>query len=327
MIVLGVDTSCDDTSCGIVDSDGKILANVVASQEIHGKFGGVVPEIASREHTRNIIPVVEKALTDANLSLDEIDGFGVTYAPGLVGALFVGLSFIKAISYATGKPFVGVNHLESHIFSILLEHRVKFPTLVLIVSGGHTELVLVRAPGSYKLLGSTLDDAAGEALDKVARVLGLKYPGGPKLEKLATDGDPQAVKLPRPEISGYNFSFSGLKTHAIQYFKHHPDIRREDFAASFQHAVMDALVTKLRKAVRELKIPRVGVVGGVAANEYLRNLIRDRLPTVELYLPSRKLCTDNGAMVAGVAQFRLNRGERSSLSLRPYSRLPKGGLE
>ncbi len=318
MTVLGIDTSCDDTSAACL-KDKKILANVVLSQVLHSKYGGVIPELAARDHIKNIVDIVEQAI--AGIGLHNIDGIGVTYGPGLIGSLLVGLSFAKSLSYALKIPFYGVNHLEAHIFSLFIDQEIKIPFIALIVSGGHTELILVKEKGKYELIGTTLDDAAGEAFDKVARMLGYSYPGGPIIQELAASGNPEAINFPRAEVPGYDFSFSGLKTAVLYHLKsqkskvksQHPDI-----AASFQEAVCDSLIDKVLKASKEFEISRIGVAGGVAANSRLREKLNHT--EVEAYFPRPEFCTDNAAMVALCANFYLDKNKSSPYTLKADSR-------
>lgn len=325
MLVLGLDTSCDDTSCGIVGDGNLVLANVVSTQLVHSEYGGVVPELASRDHTKNIIPVVKDALGQAKIKLSDIDGIGITYGPGLPGSLFVGLSFAKALAVALEIPFVGINHIEGHIFSLFINNEMRTPFVGLVTSGGHTELILVKEKGNYHYLGTTLDDAAGEAFDKVARLLGLKYPGGPEIERVSNNGDPQAVNFPRAEVPGYDFSFSGLKTAVLYYLKDKrgkPKAKSSAIAASFQEAVVDSLISKIIIAVENTGIRRVGIAGGVARNSRLRAKMYElgKKEAIEVHFPSKEFCTDNGAMIACCAHYHLSKGEKSPLTLKAESR-------
>ncbi len=333
MLVLGIDTSCDDTSASVVKDGRYALSNVVHSQvELHHPHGGVVPELASREHLRNITPVVNEALLNADVSLDQIDGIAVTIGPGLIGSLLVGLCFVKAISYTKDIPFIGINHLEGHILSIFLEERVPdFPFIALTVSGGHTCLYAVYDFGKYKLLGKTLDDAAGEAFDKVAKVLGLGYPGGIEIEKMAKDGDPRKIRFPRAYISkdSLDFSFSGVKTAVSLFLKKwkadssmQKDISISDISASFQDAVIDVLIEKIKRALRIVHTKEVVVAGGVACNKRLRQRLIDELHSVNIYFPRPQFCTDNGAMIAVAGYHRLKKGQRSDLYTDARSRYP-----
>ncbi len=315
--VLGIETSCDETAAAIVQAGTSVLSSVVSSQvDLHARYGGVVPEIASRAHVDLIVPVIAQAFVEAGLSdrpIDgadcEIDAVAATYGPGLVGALLVGVSAAKALALAWDVPFIAVNHLEAHLYATLLEEPdLELPLVVLLVSGGHTLLVHMQDHGQYKVLGSTIDDAAGEAFDKVARFLGLGYPGGPAIDKLAITGDPEAVKFPRP-MSGdgtFDVSFSGLKTAVINHVRKHPDVSTADVAASFQEAVVDVLVTKARAAARKVGAKGLCLGGGVAANSRLRERFLDVCVAEDIrgFLPSREMCTDNAAMVASAAWYR-----------------------
>ncbi len=317
MIVLGIDTSCDDTSAACLE-DKKILSNVVLSQVLHSKYGGVIPELAARDHIKNINSIVERAVN--GIGLHNINGIGVTYGPGLIGSLLVGLSFAKSLSYALKIPFYGVNHLEAHIFSLFIDQEIKIPFIALIVSGGHTELILVKEKGKYELIGTTLDDAAGEAFDKVARMLGYSYPGGPTIQELADSGNSEAINFPRAKVPGYDFSFSGLKTAVLYHLKSQKSkVKSEDIAASFQEAVCDSLIDKVIKASREFKISRIGVAGGVAANTRLRKKLNHT--EVEAYFPRPEFCTDNAAMVALCTNFYLDKNKSSPYTLKADSRV------
>ena len=324
MIVLGLESSCDDTAAAIV-IDGRLCSNEVITQMEHSRYGGVVPELASRLHEQKILPAVRRSLELANVSLDQLSGLAVTVGPGLAGALMVGLNFAKGLAQARGIPLVCINHMEGHLWSNFLERPLQdddCPFICLLVSGGHTQLWRVDRMGSYRLLGSSLDDAAGEAFDKGARLLELGYPGGPAIDKAAQSGDPNFVKFPRPLAgsAGCDFSFSGLKT-ALYYQLRRMDpatiaSRRQDLAASYQQAVVDCLMDRLRKAVELTGMTRVCVAGGVAAN----SLLRERLDTwaaadhLVVSYPPQQFCTDNAAMIAMAGHFRLMQGERSPLS-------------
>ncbi len=327
MLVLGIETSCDETSASVVENGKKILSNIVASQiDIHSKFGGVVPELASRKHIQNIIPVITSALSSANVSLDDIDGIAVTQGPGLVGSLLIGISTAKALSFAKGLPIVGVNHLEGHIYSNYLEHSdLKPPFISLVVSGGHTDLIYVGiGEREYEKLGQTMDDAAGEAFDKVAKLLDLGYPGGPIIDKLSKEGNPKAISFPRPYVWDHslNFSFSGLKTAVLNYIvnaqKTGQYINTADVAASFQASVVDVLTEKAIKAAEIKKTDTITIAGGVAANSGLRERMSERCQEsgYKLFYPSLKLCTDNAAMIAGIGYIMLkNSLENNDLEL------------
>ena len=315
MIVLGIETSCDETAAAVVDDGRHVRSSVVSSQiDLHARYGGVVPEIAGRAHLELLTPVVAEALEKAGV--ERPDAVAVTYGPGLIGSLLVGLSTAKALSMSWDVPFVGVNHLEGHLFAPVIEEpSLEWPMVVLLVSGGHTLLVLAEAPGRYRLLGQTLDDAAGEAYDKVARYLGLGYPGGPAIDRISAEGDPRAFDLPRAlDDGGYDFSFSGLKTAVVRTAERHPDAKAADLAASFQEAVVDVLVRKAAKAVADTGAKGLCLGGGVAAN----SLLRRRAPAavdVPTYLPSMAMCTDNAAMIAAAGSWRLAHDGPSPLSL------------
>ncbi len=330
--VLGIETSCDETAAAVVGPGGRVLSSVVSSQvELHARYGGVVPELAGRAHVELLTPVVTEALRDAGRvghrpspvgdASGPADAVAATYGPGLVGALLVGLSHAKALSMAWDVPFVGVNHLEAHLFASLLEAagpEPEYPMVVLLVSGGHTLLVAMDGPGRYRLLGQTLDDAAGEAFDKVSRFLGLGYPGGPAIDALAHSGDPGAFAFPRalPEESS-DFSFSGLKTAVVRAVERQPDADSADVAASFQEAVVDVLVSRARRAVTAVRGRGLCLAGGVAANSLLRRRIAEACAEdgVRAHLPSRAMCTDNAAMVAAAGWWRLAHDGPSSLAL------------
>jgi N6-L-threonylcarbamoyladenine synthase len=308
--ILGIETSCDETAAAVVDDGRQVRSSVVASQaDLHARFGGVVPEIASRAHVELIDDVIEQALVEGGTTLHEIDAVAAVHGPGLAGALLVGVSAAKAIALAMDIPYVGVHHHEAHLYAALLEEPTREPPLMtLIVSGGHTLLIAMDGHGRYRVLGQTVDDAAGEAFDKVARFLGLGYPGGPAIDRVARAGDPKAIAFPRPMLDdGYDFSFSGLKTAVIHYMRKHPEAEVADIAASFQEAVVDVLVAKLVAAARAEGIGVVVAGGGVAANSLLRERLLDLAVTtdLEVVLPSPVLCTDNAAMVGALAAFRL----------------------
>jgi len=335
MIILGIDTSCDDTCTAIVEDGKRLLSSVVNSQVVvHHRYGGVVPELASREHIRNIVPVVKESLGKARLNNKDIDAIAVTVGPGLVGALLVGIYFAKAFSYANNIPLIGINHLEGHILSIFLEKRLPpFPFVALTVSGGHTNIYHVRHFGDYTVLGQTLDDAAGEAFDKIAKLLELGYPGGPVIEKLAATGRPEAIDFPRAYLSkdSLDFSFSGLKTAVALYFRkwcHHKaeenKIKLADIAASFQAAVVDILVDKVIAATHQVGVKSVVLAGGVARNNYLRSKLQKMITKegIDLYTPSPEFCTDNGAMIAVAGYHRIAKGQRDDLTLDARSRFP-----
>lgn len=316
MLVLGVETSCDDTAAAVLRDGRRILANVVSSQDqIHGPYGGVVPELASRQHIRNILPIVDDALQKAGVALQDLDGMAVTYGPGLVGSLLVGLSLVKGISFRSGIPYVGINHLEAHLLAIQLEHEVSFPYLALLASGGHTLLYCVKDVGAYVHLGGTRDDAAGEAYDKVAKMMGLGYPGGRIIDHLAKDGDRKAIRFPRARLkNSCDFSFSGIKTAVWHYLKSRGleqwEGQKADIAASFQEAVVDMLVNPTIRAALAYGMRRIVLAGGVAANSRLREKMKEKADAdaIEVFFPSPKFCTDNGAMIALAGYHWLKRG-------------------
>ncbi len=320
--VLGIETSCDETAASVVEGGSVIVSSVVSSQiDLHAKYGGVVPELAGRAHVELLTPVIAEALADAgsDASGAGIDAVAVTYGPGLIGSLLVGVAQAKALALAWGVPLVGVNHLEAHLFASLLEQPdLGWPLVVLLVSGGHTLLVEVTEPGRYRLMGGTIDDAAGEAFDKVARFLGLGYPGGPAIDRIAGQGDPTAFAFPRSYPGdGYDFSFSGLKTSVVNTVRKHPDADTADVAASFRQAVVDVLVTRARRAAADVGARALCLAGGVAANALLRSTVEEVCAEdgIGAFLPSRALCTDNAAMVATAGWWRLRHGDASPLTL------------
>ena len=308
--ILAIETSCDETAAAVVEDGRVVRSSVVASQaDLHARFGGVVPEIASRAHVELIDDVIEEALVEAGATLRDLDAVAAVHGPGLAGALLVGVSAGKAIALATGLPYVGVHHHEAHLYAAFLEDsQLEPPFVTLIASGGHTLLIAMDGHGKYRVLGQTVDDAAGEAFDKVARFLGLGYPGGPEIDRIARDGDPNAIAFPRPmRGEGNDFSFSGLKTAVVYYVRKNPDAPVADVAASFQAAVVDVLADKLLAAARDSSIDTVVIGGGVAANSRLREQLLDVAATSSLrvVVPSLALCTDNAAMVGAVAAYRL----------------------
>jgi N6-L-threonylcarbamoyladenine synthase len=330
--ILGIETSCDETAAAVVVEARQVLASVVSSQvDLHARYGGVVPEIASRAHLELLMPVVAQSLVEAGIDDGHVDAVAATVGPGLVGALLVGVSAAKALALVWGVPFVGVNHLESHLYAALLdEPELELPVVVLLVSGGHTMLVLMEGHGSYRLLGQTIDDAAGEAFDKVARYLGLGYPGGPEIDRLSIDGDGDAIAFPRAMLDGsLDFSFSGLKTSVVNHVRKHPDARTEDVAASFQQAVVDVLVAKSRQAVIDHDAKGLVLAGGVAANSQLRERVLDVCMAEGIHpsLPARSMCTDNAAMVAAAGWWQLQRVGPTPLDAGadPNLRLPTSG--
>jgi N6-L-threonylcarbamoyladenine synthase len=309
-VVLGIETSCDETAAAVVMGGTDVLSSVVSSQiDVHAKFGGVVPEIASRAHLELIRPVIAEALDSAGIHHDRIDAVAVTVGPGLIGALLVGVAAAKATAFALDRPLVAVNHLEAHLYAALLDDpTLEFPAVVLLVSGGNTLLLSMDAPGSYRLLGATIDDAAGEAFDKIARFLDIGYPGGPAIDRAAQRGNPKAIDFPRAMLhDGFDFSFSGLKTAVMNHVRKNPDVASDDVAASFQAAVVDVLAAKLMRAARETSARSVVLGGGVAANSLLRSEV-ERLGAehgFRVALPSRAMCTDNAAMIAAAGWYRL----------------------
>jgi N6-L-threonylcarbamoyladenine synthase len=328
MTVLGIETSCDETSAAVV-RDGKLLSNVTTVQLVHARFGGVVPELASRAHQKLIVPSVNEALAKASVSKNQVDAVAAVYGPGLIGSILVGLSFGKAMAFGLGIPFIGVNHMEGHVFSNLIEDpKPGFPFLNLTVSGGHTQLVLVKKRFEYQILGETIDDAAGEAFDKVAKMLGIGYPGGPLIDKYASAGNPNAVDFPRPLLGeeSLEFSFSGLKTSVLYYLKRSGFKKEEqsqngafvaDVCASFRAAVVDVLVHKLFRAAEKYQVNDIAIAGGVSANSELRRRAAEtaQKKRLRLFLPKFEYCTDNGAMIATVGYHRMLEGLQSDLEL------------
>jgi N6-L-threonylcarbamoyladenine synthase len=328
-VILGIETSCDETAAAVVARATDVRSNVVSSQvEIHAKYGGVVPEVASRAHVETIMPVVEEALSESGLTSDGIDAVAATHGPGLVGALLVGVSAAKAMALVWDVPFVAVNHLEAHLYAAFLEEPdLEMPLVIVLVSGGHTMLILMEDHLHYRVLGATVDDAAGEAFDKVARFMDLGYPGGPVIDRLSADGDPDAIAFPRAMANdGWNFSFSGVKTAVVNHVRKNPGVAVEDVAASFQEAVADVLVAKARRAAREFGATGLCLAGGVAANSRLREKMASAAAAdgLRAFLPSRAMCTDNAAMVAAAGWWRLQADGPSSLAVGadPSLRLP-----
>ena len=334
LLVLGIETSCDETAAAVVKNGRTVLSNVISSQiELHTLYGGVVPEIASRKHIEKINPVIKEALSQAEVSLEDIDVIGVTYGPGLVGALLVGVANAKAISYAANIPLVGVHHIEGHISANYIQYpELQPPFLCLIVSGGHSHLVIVKDYSDYEILGRTRDDAAGEAFDKIARSIGLGYPGGPKIDALAKEGNRKAIDFPRAHVEGapYDFSFSGLKSSVLNYLNSaqmkDETINKADVAASFQEAVVEVLVTNTMKAASDYGIDKVAIAGGVASNSRLRSAMESACEdnNLKLYYPEHIYCTDNAAMIASAAYYDYLKGNRSDLDLNAVPNLRLG---
>ena len=334
VLILAIESSCDETAAAVVKNGREVLSNIISSQiEIHKLYGGVVPEIASRKHIEKINQVIEEALKEADVTLEDIDAIGVTYGPGLVGALLVGVAEAKAISYAAKKPLIGVHHIEGHICANYIENKdLQPPFACLVESGGHTHLVVVEDYGKYRIIGKTRDDAAGEAFDKVARAIGLGYPGGPKIDKLSKEGNPQAIKFPKAHVADavYDFSFSGLKSAVLNYLNgckmKEIEINEADVAASFQKAVTDVLVEHAMMAVKEYGFTKLAIAGGVASNSGLREAMEEacKKNNVQFYHPSPILCTDNAAMIGAAAYYEYMAGTRHGLDLNAVPNLKLG---
>lgn len=327
--ILAIESSCDDTGVAIC-CNGKILSNIIASQKVHESYGGVVPELASRAHMQNIVPVVETALQKANVTLKDIDAFAFTQAPGLIGSLLVGSQFAKSLAYSFNKPLIAVHHMQAHVLANLIdEPKPTFPFLCLTVSGGHTQIVLAKAPLDLEVLGETIDDAAGEAFDKSAKLLGLPYPGGPLIDQYAQLGSPVKFKFAEPQIPELNFSFSGLKT-SILYFlqkeikqnQHFVQENLNDLCASIQHTIISILIKKVKKAIQKTGIKNVCIAGGVSANSGLRKAMQDLAEknNVKVFIPSFEYCTDNAAMIAITAYYKYKQEQFSDLSINPTAR-------
>ncbi len=317
IIILGIESSCDETSVAIVKNGREVLSNVINTQiAIHTQFGGVVPEIASRKHIENISDVTKEALKEANMTFDDIDAIACTYGPGLVGALLVGVSYAKALSYAINKPLVGTNHIEGHIAANYITNtKLEPPFLCLVVSGGHTHLVHIKDYKSFEILGKTRDDAIGEAFDKVARVIGLGYPGGPKVDALAKEGTPN-IQLPKTHFENLDFSFSGIKTAVINLHHKNPDVNKADLCASFEKTVTEELIDNTLQAAKKLNINKIALAGGVSANSYIRNSFENlKSQGYEIYYPDLKLCTDNAAMIASAGYYNFINNKISDLTL------------
>lgn len=334
VLILAIESSCDETAAAVVKNGRTVLSNIINSQiDIHTMYGGVVPEIASRKHIENINKVIGLALDEAGVTLDDITAIAVTYGPGLVGALLVGVAEAKAIAFATKKPLIGVHHIEGHISANYIENKeLKPPFAALVVSGGHTHLVLVKDYGQYEIIGRTRDDAAGEAFDKVARAVGLGYPGGPKVDKLAKEGNPDAIKFPRAQVDDapYDFSFSGIKSAVLNYINScemkNEEFNKADLVASFQNAVVDALVSRAIRLTQETGVGKLAIAGGVASNSALRNALMDECSKngIEFYSPSPKLCTDNAAMIGAAAYYDYMNGVRHGYDLNAVPNLKLG---
>lgn len=318
VIILGIESSCDETSCAIVKNGREVLSNVINSQiKIHEQFGGVVPEIASRNHVEAISEVTRQALEQAHVTFDDIDAVACTYGPGLVGALLVGVSYAKGLSYALNKPLVATNHIQGHIAANYITHKDLKPSfLCLIVSGGHTHLVHIKDYQNFEILGKTRDDAIGEAFDKVARVIGLGYPGGPKIDKLAKEGNP-VIKLPKTHFENLDFSFSGIKTAVINLNHKDPNINKADLASSFEKAVTDVLIENTVQAIKQNKIDTVALAGGVSANSYIRERFKElgEHENLKIYYPEPILCTDNAAMIASAGYYNFINNKFADLDL------------
>jgi len=330
--ILGIESSCDDTSAAVI-KDAKILSNIVANQEVHQSYGGVVPELASRAHQQNIVPVVNQALKIANISKDQLDAIAFTRGPGLMGSLLVGTSFAKSFSLALNVPLIDVNHMQGHIMAHFIDEGQKmpeFPFLCLTVSGGHTQIVLVKGHFEMEILGETIDDAAGEAFDKSAKILGLKYPGGPLIDKYAKQGDPKAFKFTKPRVGDLEFSFSGLKTNIIQLIQR--EVKKEanfiennliDLCASIQHTIISILLEKINNAVKKTGITQIAIAGGVSANSGLRNALleRENSHNWNVFIPKFEYCTDNAAMIAIVGYHKYQEKQFSNSSVTAKARI------
>ncbi len=327
ILILGIESSCDETSCAIVKNGREVLSNVINSQiKIHEKFGGVVPEIASRNHVEVISSVVKQALEEANVTFNDIDAVSCTYGPGLVGALLVGVSYAKALSYALNKPLIGTNHIEGHIAANYITHpELEPPCLCLVISGGHTHLVHIKNYKEFEILGRTKDDAIGEAFDKVARVIGLGYPGGPKIDKLAKEGS-NTIKIPKTHFENLDFSFSGIKTAIINMHHKNPDIDKADLCASFEATVTEILIENTLKAAKKLNINKIALAGGVSANSYIREqfINLEKTKGMKIYYPTPILCTDNAAMIASAGYYNYINGKVSDLELNAIPNLKIG---
>ena len=327
MNILGIESSCDDTSAAVLTENG-VRSNVIASQSVHIKFGGVVPELASRAHQKTISHTVEQALQEANTGIEDIDLIAVTQGPGLMGSLLVGLCFAKGLSLSRNIPIVGVNHMDAHIYANFIDHTPEFPFVALTVSGGHTQLVLVKAPFDHEILGKTRDDAAGEAFDKIGKIMGLEYPAGPIMDKLSKEGDPKFHRFPQAMANeGLDFSFSGLKTSALYYLQDKEESwlesHRNDVCASISHAITEVLIKKLKRAVKQTGVKSIAIAGGVSANSMLRakaGKLADSLG-LHLYIPKLSYCTDNAAMIAITGKLKAESGTYDDLAMKPFASL------
>ena len=326
--ILAIESSCDETSAAVIQN-GKVLSNTIATQKVHERYGGVVPELASRAHMQNIVPVVDAALADAGVSKNEITAVAFTQAPGLIGSLLVGACFAKAFAQALNLPLIAVHHMQAHVLAHFIEDKPEFPFLCLTVSGGHTQIVLCRDHLDMEVLGETIDDAAGEAVDKVAKMLGLPYPGGPLIDKYAAGGDPLRFKFPMSEMKDYEFSFSGIKTSVLYFLqaqrKIDPDFAEKnmkDICASVQHTIINMLMAKLRKAAKELNIKHIGIAGGVSANSGLRKAIKEAGEKYgwQVYIPRFEYCTDNAAMIGITGYYKFLKGDLADMSVSPTAR-------
>lgn len=333
--ILGIESSCDDTSAAVIRNT-TLLSNVIASQEVHRKYGGVIPELASRAHQQNIIPVVDTALKEAGITVSDLDGIAFTRGPGLLGSLLVGVSFAKGLALSHDIPMMEVNHLQGHIFSHFIDlpdrdiPHPEFPFLCLLVSGGHSQIVLVKDYADMEIIGTTIDDAAGEAFDKCAKVMGLPYPGGPVIDKLSKEGDPQRFRFAKPSVEGFDYSFSGLKTSFLYYLRdqvhENPDFieqNKADLCASLQSTIVEILLNKLIKAAKQYDIDQIAIAGGVSANSGLRNAIMEegRKRRWKTYIPEFKFTTDNAAMIAITGYYKYQRGEFAPMDIAPLSRI------
>ncbi len=328
MLILGIETSCDETGVALYDARHGIVAERLYSQiQLHQQYGGVVPELSSRDHIRKLIPLIDALLKDANRNLQQLDGIAYTKGPGLIGSLMVGASVAKSLAFALDIPVLGVHHMEGHLMAVMLDDpKPEYPFVALLVSGGHTQLFEVRGLGEYTLLGESLDDAAGEAFDKTAKLLGLPYPGGPEIAKLAQKGDPQRFTFPRPMLNrpGLDFSFSGLKTHAVTHYAKYKDEpnSKADIARAFEDALVDTLLKKCLRALEQTGLNRLVLVGGVSANHKLRETLSHANSQVQVFYPKAEYCTDNGAMIAYVGYLRMQRNECDALPITVQPRCP-----